>query len=99
MCKINGHNLFTYLAQPHNSKKLYTSKERAKKVAQAEAQAAETIAKNSDGDEVSTTATTAKIGNKQKKNQTLSSLRVPLQGNGVGASVGGGSALGLNLGG
>ena len=99
MCKINGHSIFSYITQPWNSKKLYTSKERANKVAAAKQQAAETIAKNSDGEEISSTATTAIVNNKQKKNQSLSSLRVPLETANVGASVGESTALGLNLGG
>lgn len=99
MCKINGHSLFTYIAQPHNAKKLYSSKEREQKIATAKQQAEETKLANSDGDEVSKTATTAQV-NKQKKNQSLNSLRVPLQSSSVGASVGSsGTPLGLNLGG
>lgn len=99
MCKINGHSLFTYLAQPHKSAQLLTSKktETQAKQIKAEAEAAKT--KYSDGDELSSTATTAKINNKQKKNQTLSSLRVPMETSNIGASVGGSNALGLNLGG
>lgn len=96
MCKINGHNLFTYLAQPWNTKALASSNERAKREATAKQQAEETKLANSDGDENAKTATTAQV-NKPTKNQTLSSLRV--QGNNVGASVGGISPLGLNLGG
>lgn len=99
MCKINGHSLFTYIAQPHNASKLYNSKKREAQVAAAQKTAAETIANNSQGDEVSETASTAKINNKQKKNQTLSSLRVPMESSNIGASVGASSALGLNLGG
>lgn len=100
MCKINGHSLFTYMFQPtSNWKKLASSKERANQVAAAKTNAAETIANNSDGDEVSKTAATAQV-NKQKKNQSLNSLRVPLQSSSVGASVGSsGTPLGLNLGG
>lgn len=97
MCKVNGHSIFTYLVQPWNSKKLYTSKERAARVKQAQEEAAKTIADNTDGDEVSKTASVAQV-NKPKKNQSLSSLRVPLE-NSVGASLGGTQALGLNLGG
>lgn len=99
MCKINGHSIFSYIAQPWNSSKLYTSNARAKEVEKAKANAAETIANNSNGDEVSDSASTARINNKDKKNRTLSSLRVPLESNSVGASVGSSSALGLNLGG
>ena len=100
MCKINGHSLFTYMFQPtSNWKKLASSKKREQQVAAAKTNAAETIAKNSDGDEISETASTAKINNKQKKNQSLSSLRVPLESSNVGASTGGNTALGLNLGG
>lgn len=97
MCKINGHSLFTYLVQPHNAKKLYSSEERADRIRKAQEEAAKTIAENSDGDEVSKTASVAQV-NKVKKNQSLSSLRVPLE-NSVGASLGGSQALGLNLGG
>lgn len=99
MCKINGHSIFSYIAQPWNSTKLYTSNARAKEVSKAQTDAAETIAKNSDGDEMSDTASTAKMNNKNKKNQNLSSLRVPLESNSIGASVGSSSSLGLNLGG
>ena len=98
MCKINGHSLFTYLVQPHNASKLYTSERRASTLQKAKEEAAETIANNSDGEEISSTASTAKINNKQKKNQTLSSLRVPMESS-IGASVGSSTALGLNLGG
>lgn len=99
MCKINGHSIFTYMAQPWNASKLYTSEKRATAVQKAKEEAADTIAKNTEGEEVSNTASTAKINNKQKKNQSLSSLRVPLESSNVGASVGSSSALGLNLGG
>lgn len=98
MCKINGHSLFTYLAQPTwNAPKLFNSKKRAAEVQKANENAKETIAKNSDGDEISATASTAKVNN--KKNQTLNSLRVPMESSDIGASVGSSSALGLNLGG
>lgn len=99
MCKINGHSIFSYIAQPWNASKLYTSNQRASAVQKAQTDAAETIAKNTEGEEVSTTASTAKINNKLKKNQSLSSLRVPLESSNVGASVGSSTALGLNLGG
>lgn len=66
MCKINGHSIFTYAAQPWNASKLYTSEKRASAVQKAQADAAETIAKNTEGDEISSTASTAKINNKQK---------------------------------
>ena len=95
MCKINGHSIFSYLTQPWNAQKLYTSNARNKAVQKAQTEATENIAKNSDGDEISETASTAK----KKKDRTLSSLRVPLESNNVGASVGSGSSLGLNLGG
>lgn len=96
MCKINGHNLFTYAFQPAwNWKKLATSKERGERTAAAKANAAEQIANNSDGDEMAKTATVAQ--QKKNKNQTLSSLRV--EGSKVGASVGSGTPVGLNLGG
>jgi hypothetical protein len=40
MCKINGHNLFTYAFQPAwNWKKLATSKERGERTAAAKANA------------------------------------------------------------
>lgn len=99
MCKINGHSIFSYIAQPWNSSKLYTSNARQQEVAKAQANAAETIANNSKGDEVSDTASTAKMNNKNKNNRTLSSLRVPLESGNVGASVGSSNSLGLNLGG
>lgn len=99
MCKINGHSIFSYIAQPWNTTKLYTSNKREQEVAKAQANAAETIANNSKGDEMSDTASTAKMNNKNKKNQNLSSLRVPLETNNVGASVGSSNSLGLNLGG
>ena len=95
MCKINGHSLFTYIAQPWNNKKLYTSKERGDRLRQAQEEANKTIADNSDGDEMAKTATVAQ--QKKNKNQTLSSLRV--EGSKVGASVGSGTPVGLNLGG
>jgi hypothetical protein len=99
MCKINGHSIFSYLTQPWNAQKLYTSNARNKAVQKAQTEATENIAKNSDGDEISETASTAKMNTKKKKDRTLSSLRVPLESNNVGASVGSGSSLGLNLGG
>ena len=99
MCKINGHSIFSYMVQPWNASKLYTSNQRASATQKAQQEAADTIAKNSEGEEISSTAATAKINNKQKKNQSLSSLRVPLESSNIGASVGGSNALGLNLGG
>lgn len=100
MCKLNGHSIFSYMFQPAwNAKKLFTSKKNEAQVAAARINAAEEIAKNSDGEEISSTASTAKINNKQKKNQTLSSLRVPMESSNIGASVGSSNALGLNLGG
>jgi hypothetical protein len=98
VCKINGHSLFTYLVQPvWNAPKLFNSKKRAEAAQTAEEKAAETIKNNTEGDEVSKTASVAQV-NKPNKNQSLSSLRVPLE-NSVGASLGGTQALGLNLGG
>lgn len=97
MCKINGHSIFTYTTQPWKAQQLYTSNKRASEVSQAQKNAAETLAQNTDGDENATTATTAKIRN-PKKNQTLSSLRVPTE-TAIGASLGGNTSLGLNLGG
>lgn len=99
MCKINGHSIFSYITQPWNSSKLYTSRQRANEVAAAQAKANEEIANSSTGDEISESATTAKINNKNKKNRTLNSLRVPLEQNDVGASIDSSSSLGLNLGG
>ncbi len=99
MCKINGHSLFSYLTQPWNAQKLYTSNSRAKEVAKAEEEAAEAKANNSKGEEISTTASTAKINNKDKKNRTLSSLRNPLESQNIGASIDSSKTLGLNLGG
>lgn len=99
MCKINGHSIFSYIAQPWNASKLYTSNQRAKETEAAKAKAAEVIESNSQGDEIADTASTAKINNKNRKNQNLSSLRVPLESESVGASVGSGNSLGLNLGG
>lgn len=95
MCKINGHSIFTYVAQPWNSKKLYTSKEREDKIRQAQEEANKTIAENSEGDETAKTASVAQ--QRKNKNQTLSSLRV--ESSKVGASVGAGTPVGLNLGG
>lgn len=80
-----------------NWKKLASSKERDKKTAEGLNEAAQAKQEASDGDEVSKTASVAQV-NKGKKNQSLSSLRVPLE-NSVGASLGGSQALGLNLGG
>ena len=97
MCKINGHNLFTYLAQPYNMKKLYTDNERNKRVKAAKKVATQQINESSKGEEVSNTASIAQI-NQSKKNQTLSSLRVPLDQS-VGTSLGGTTSVGLNLGG
>lgn len=98
MCKINGHSIFSYLTQPWNAQKLYTSNARANAIEKAHTDATEIISKNSEGQEVADTASTAKINNK-KNNHNLSSLRVPLESNGVGASVASGTTLGLNLGG
>lgn len=95
MCKINGHSLFTYLAQPHNAKKLYSSKERADRIKKAQDEANKTIAENTEGDEMAKTANVAQ--QKKNKNQTLSSLRI--ESSKVGASVGAGTPVGLNLGG
>ena len=98
MCKINGHNLFTYAFQPvWNWKKIASSKERDKKTAEAVAKASEAKQNASEGDEVSKTANVAQV-NKGKKSQSLSSLRTQ-QSSSVGASLGGSQALGLNLGG
>ena len=102
MCKINGHSLFTYIAQPHNSGKLLESKKVAAQKAKANEQlkkAQEVKAANSQGDELASTATTATINGKKKKTQTLSSLKVPLETSTIGASLGGSNSLGLNLGG
>ena len=95
MCKINGHSLFTYIAQPHNIKKLASSEKREAAIKQAQDEANKTIAENSDGDEIAKTATVAQ--QKKNKNQTLSSLRV--ESSKIGASVGAGTPVGLNLGG
>lgn len=101
MCKINGHSLFSYGFQPvWNWKKLATSKERGAQTAAArtaQEEAAKEKLNASLGDDVAKTAGVAKV-NKGNKNQSLSSLRVPLE-NSVGASLGGSQALGLNLGG
>lgn len=98
MCKINGHSLFSYMFQPAwNWKKLASSKERERRTADALNEAAQAKQDASKGDEVSKTASNAQV-NKPNKNQSLSSLRVPLE-NSVGASLGGTQALGLNLGG
>ena len=98
MCKINGHSLFTYLFQPAwNAPKIFNSKKREESIRNAEEKAAETIKNNTEGDEVSKTAAVAQV-NKPNKNQSLSSLRVPLE-NSVGASLGGSQVVGLNLGG
>jgi hypothetical protein len=95
MCKINGHSLFSYLVQPHNAKKLYTSHERDSKMKAAQAEAEKAIQDSVEGDEVAKTASVAQ--QKKNKNQTLSSLRV--DSSKVGASVGAGTPVGLNLGG
>lgn len=95
MCKINGHSIFTYLVQPQNAKKLYSSEERADRVKKAKEEAEKTIAENTEGDEMAKTANVAQ--QKKKKNQTLSSLRI--ESSKVGASVGAGTPVGLNLGG
>ena len=95
MCKINGHSIFTYGTQPWNAKKLWSSEKRADKIRQAQEEAAKTIEENSEGDENAKTATVAQ--QKKNKNQTLSSLRV--EQSKIGASVGAGTPVGLNLGG
>lgn len=95
MCKINGHSIFTYLVQPQNAKKLYSSEERADRIKKAQDEATKTIAENTEGDEMAKTANVAQ--QKKNKNQTLSSLRV--ESSKVGASVGAGTPVGLNLGG
>jgi predicted nucleic acid-binding Zn-ribbon protein len=95
MCKINGHNLFTYLVQPQNAKKLYTSHERDNKMRAAQEEANKAIQDSVEGDETAKTANVAQ--QKKNKNQTLSSLRV--ESSKVGASVGAGTPVGLNLGG
>ena len=95
MCKINGHSIFTYLAQPHNTGKLLESEKRASAVKKANEDAAETLKNNTDGDEIAKTASVAQ--QKKNKNQTLSSLRV--EQSKIGASVGAGTPVGLNLGG
>lgn len=103
MCKINGHSLFTYLFQPAwNAQKTFNSKKRERESAAAQTNAlnaaqAEIEKNHSQGDETSKTAGVAQV-NKTNKNQSLSSLRVPLE-NSVGASLGGSQVVGLNLGG
>lgn len=101
MCKINGQSIFKWMfATPlavADEVKYQKNKDNKRAIADAQSEAAKTIAKNSDGDEVSKTASVAQV-NKGNKNQSLSSLRVPLE-NSVGASLGGSQALGLNLGG
>ena len=99
MCKINGHSIFSYLTQPWNTTKLYTSNKRAKEVAAAQEAANREVESTSQGDETASTVSTAKINNKNRKNQTISSLRVPLESGSIGASVNSSSSLGLNLGG
>ena len=95
MCKINGHNLFTYLVQPQNAKKLYTDHERNNQMKAAQDEANKAIQDSVEGDETAKTANVAQ--QKKNKNQTLSSLRV--ESSKVGASVGAGTPVGLNLGG
>lgn len=95
MCKINGHSIFTYLVQPQNAKKLYSSERRADNIKKTQEEAEKTIAENTDGDENAKTANVAQM--KKNKNQTLSSLRV--EQSKIGASVGAGTPVGLNLGG
>lgn len=97
MCKINGHNIFTYLAQPWNTKSLASSDKRQRALAQAADEAAKNVDASVEGDEISESAKTAQI-NKTKKNQSLSSLRTPVE-TGVGASINGATTVGLNLGG
>lgn len=95
MCKINGHSIFTYLVQPQNAKKLYTSHERDNKMKAAQEEANKAVQDSVEGDETAKTASVAQ--QKKNKNQTLSSLRV--ESSKVGASVGAGTPVGLNLGG
>jgi hypothetical protein len=97
MCKINGHSIFTYLAQPWNTKALASSDKRQRALNAAAAEAAKNVDASVEGDEISESAKTAQI-NKTKKNQSLSSLRTPLEAQDVGASVNS-SSVGLNLGG
>ena len=87
--------MFTYLVQPHNMKKLASSEKRAAAIKQAQEEANKTIADNTDGDEMAKTASVAQ--QKKQKNQTLGSLRI--EQSKVGASVGAGTPVGLNLGG
>lgn len=95
MCKINGHSIFTYLVQPQNAKKLASSEKREAKIKEAQEEANKAINESSEGDELAKTANVAQ--QKKHKNQTLSSLRV--ESSKVGASVGAGTPVGLNLGG
>lgn len=103
MCKINGHSLFTYLAQPWNSTKLLRSKQEANNRAQQQQLDALTEQYNTqeasikNQDLIQTTAKS--VTTKKDTKRDLSSLRVPLNTANTGASIGGASGLGLNLGG
>jgi len=99
MCKIDGQSIFKWMFATPIAVKDEVKRKQNQKVDTAKQEAKEVILNNSKGDEVSQTASVAKINGKKTINQTLSSLRVPLQSNGVGASVGSSSPLGLNLGG
>ena len=100
MCKINGQSLFKWMFATPIAVKDEAKRRSNKKASTEIAEVAQKLPEHSDGDEISQTASTAKINNKTNKNQTLSSLRIPLQSSNVGASVSSGtSALGLNLGG
>lgn len=101
MCKINGQSIFKWMfATPlaiADEVKYQKNKDNKRKIADANTEAAKNKLDNSNGDEVASTASTAKM--KQHKNQSLNSLTVPMEGSKVGASVGAGTPVGLNLGG
>lgn len=101
MCKINGQSIFKWMfATPlavADEVKYQKNKKNKAAINEAQTEATQKINDNSNGDENAKTATVAQV-NKLNKNQTLSSLRVPLDST-VGASLGGAKAVGLNLGG
>lgn len=101
MCKINGHSLFTYIAQPWNTKKLQESKKNERELNQARQEAVEALNNSNDAvKETELNQSTAKsVQTKKATKRDLSSLKVPLATSQTGASIGGASGLGLNLGG
>lgn len=101
MCKINGHSIFSYIAQPWNGKRLASSKKREQEITKAQQEVAiaqETRDKATSESELNQ-STAKSVQTKKATKRDLSSLKVPLATSQTGASIGGASGLGLNLGG